>query len=630
MRVPSGATTAAIVVVHPMYVFFEDDGQCKAGTILADNDSSLQVEAASGKRLKIKAANVLLRFNEPTPAALLTGAQKLAAELDPDFLWQVSGEEDFGVADLARDYFGHTPLPAETAAVTFTLHAAPMYFYKRGKGRFRKAPADALKAALASVERKRQETRQTEEWVAELSVRRLPAAFASKLSMLLYKPDKNAIEWKALSSACTALHSNPVALLADCGAIPSTHDYHFNRFLLEVFPQGIAFPPHAVPFIAEDLPLAEVRAFSIDDVTTTEIDDAFSVRDLPNGHYEVGIHIAAPALGIARDTPLDAVARSRLSTVYMPGRKITMLPDDVVAAFTLQEGTTVPAVSLYVEVAPDGSVLRQTSRVNRVPIATNLRLDAIDDGFAEDLPAPDDPPWNAELRVLWKIAQKLSAQRGKPDINRVDYNFYVDWSAGPDGRVSVVPRMRGSPLDKLISELMILVNNSWGKLLAEAKAPGLYRTQSGGKVKMSLRPGEHQGLGLAHYLWASSPLRRYSDLINQRQLLAVLAQAKPPYATSDAELFAALTDFELTYAQYAEFQERMEYYWCLRWLAQEAATTATATVIRDNLVRFERLPLVLRLADMPSLPAETAVRIGILRIDLLTPTLECQYLGTVA
>ena len=132
--------------------------------------------------------------------------------------------------------------------------------------------------------------------------------------------------------------------------------------------------------------------------------------------------------------------------------------------------------------------------------------------------------------MLWKVAQKLPPTRGKPDINRVDYNFYVDWDTGPDGHVTVVPRMRGSPVDKLVSELMILVNNTWGKVLVGRARAGLYRTQSGGKVKMSTRPGEHQGLGLAHYLWASSPLRRYSDLVNQRQLLAVLANEKPPYA----------------------------------------------------------------------------------------------------
>src|SRR6185369_3408971 len=173
-----------------MHVFFEDDGQLKAGTVLADNDTSLQVEAASGKRLKIKAAAVLLRFAEPSPAALNLEAQKLAVELDPDFLWQVSGEDEFGFADLAREYYGRTPAPPESAAVALALAHAPMYFYKRGKGRYRKAPPDALKAALASVERKLRESEQMASWVAELRAGRLPDALRDALPMLLYRPDK--------------------------------------------------------------------------------------------------------------------------------------------------------------------------------------------------------------------------------------------------------------------------------------------------------------------------------------------------------------------------------------------------------------------------------------------------------
>ena len=614
-----------------MHVFFEDDGQLKAGTVLADNDASLQVEAVSGKRLKIKAAAVLLRYAEPAPGTLLSDAQTLAAELDANFLWEVSSDDEFGFADLAREYFGHAPKPVEAAALALALAASPMHFYKRGKGRYRRAPPEALAAALASVERKKREALQIAHWSDELRARRLPEPLRAKLAMLLYKPDKNALEWKALAAACEALHTNPVALLADCGAIASSHEYHFDAFLVQAFPQGTEFRAWGTLLPAPELPISDVRAFSIDDATTTEIDDAFSVHALPNGNWRVGIHIAAPALAIARGSLLDAIARERLSTVYMPGRKITMLPDDVVDAFTLAQSHTPPSLSLYAEIAPDGTLVRHETRAERIPVAANLRLDAIGDAFANDLPSPADPPWTPELRVLWKFAQARSADRGKADFARIDYSFYVDWDApspvGEPGRVRIVPRPRGSPLDKIVSELMIFVNSTWGKLLADARAAGLYRTQANGKVKMSTRPAEHQGLGLAHYLWASSPLRRYSDLVNQRQLLSVMAGEKPPYADNDAELHASLADFEATYSQYAEFQDRMEHYWCLRWLLQEGVTETTATVLRENLVRFDRLPLVLRLPDLPSLAPQTSVRVGIGRIGLLTSTLECRYAG---
>jgi len=610
-----------------MHVFFEDDGQLKAGTVLADNATSLQVEAASGKRLKIKAGAVLLRFDAPSPSALNAEAQKLATELDPNFLWEVSADDEFGFADLAHEYHGRAPAAPESAAVAIALANAPMYFYKRGKGRYRKAPPDALKSALASVERKLRESEQMASWEGDLRAHRLPDPLRAKLPMLLYKPDKNTLEWKALSAACDALRTNPVALLAQCGAIPSSHDYHYNAFLAQAFPRGIEFPPWGTLSPVPEIPLADVRAFSIDDHTTTEIDDAFSVRELANGHHEIGIHIAAPALGIARGSPLDAIARSRLSTVYMPGRKITMLPDAAIGAFTLSAGQTPPALSLYAEVAPDGALVRHETRVNRVPVAANLRLDEIGDAFASATLSASDPRWSPELRVLWRFAQALGVQRGKADFARTEYSFYVDWNAAPEGKVAIVPRPRGSPQDKLVAELMIFTNSTWGRLLADAHAAGLYRVQSNGKVKMSTQPGEHQGLGLSHYLWASSPLRRYSDLLNQRQLIAAVAGEKPPYTENDAELHAALADFETTYSTYAEVQDRLEHYWCLRWLLQEGLTEIPATVIRDGLVRFDRLPLVVRLPDLPGLAPETAVRVAIGRIDLLGATLECRYAG---
>ena len=609
-----------------MHVFFEDDGAFKAGTVLVDNDTSLQVEAASGKRLKIKAANVLLRFADPSPSVLLTEAQVLAGTLDPNFLWEVSGEGDFGFADLAADYFGRAPRPAEAAALALCLHASPMHFYKKGKGRYKAAPDEALKAALAGVERKRREAEEIAGYASELSAHRLPVALRDKLPMLLYRPDKQAIETRALLLACESLKTNPLALLAAAGAIPSTHDYHFNGFLFEAFPRGYAFPPvPELPAIPE-LPLAPVRAFSIDDAATTEIDDAFSVRALPGGNVEIGIHIAAPALAIARGSALDAMARSRLSTVYMPGRKLTMLPEPAIARFSLAAGAPHPALSLYVEIDADGTPIARSTRLERVPIAANLRLDAIGEAFAEP-PSPDEPEWTADLRSLWALARKLESARGKSDAARTDYSFNVDWDAAPDGRVAIVPRPRGSPLDKLVAELMIHVNETWGALLAQAGMPGLYRVQQMGKVRMSTRPEPHQGLGVAQYLWSSSPLRRYSDLVNQRQLLAAIAGQPAPYAQGDAELFAAMTDFEQTYAQYGEFQNRMEHYWCLRWLLQENIEAAPATVLRDNLVRFDAIPLYLRVADLPVLPSDTRVVIAIGRVDLLAATIETRYLA---
>ena len=242
----------------------------------------------------------------------------------------------------------------------------------------------------------------------------------------------------------------------------------------------------------------------------------------------------------------------------------------------------------------------------------------------EDLNDHDELRHDLLMAVL---AGKLEALRGKSadsNAQQMDYNFHVE-----DDRISISERRRGSPIDKVVSELMIFVNSEWGKLLAEHKAAGIYRTQSGGKVKMSTVPGPHQGLGVAQYLWSSSPLRRYVDLINQRQITAVLRGETPPYAPNDPAIFAAMRDFDAAYAVYNEFQRGMERYWCLRWLLQEHVTLSKAQVLRDNLVKFEGIPLYVRVPSLPDLEMGSRVLLEIEGIDLIDNLVKASYKGPV-
>ncbi|MDB5960029.1 MAG: ribonuclease, partial [Massilia sp.] len=434
-----------------MNLFFEESGDFKVGTVLSQAGEAYQVEMPSGKRTKVKVKDVLLQYEKPAPAELLEAAKAIALDADLEFLWEVAGEEEFGFAELAADYFGHTPLPFEAAGLILALHGAPIYFYKKGRGRYKAAPEQSLRAAQAGIEKKKQQGLIQAAYVEELKAGTLPAAMRPQVAQLLFKPDKNSIEYKALETACNELHTSAPRLMLATGGIESAKALHMARFLFENFPRGAGFPAIAVPATPAGLPLADVAAFSIDDVTTTEIDDAFSVTVRDDGTIRVGIHIAAPGLAIKPDDAIDKMARSRMSTVYMPGDKITMLPDDVVEAFTLAEGRACPAISLYATLDANLTVVATETRAEMVPIAANLRHNDLDAVVNEETLASGEGeyPHKMELLQLWQWALKLEAGRMarreafglRPEQNnRVDYNFYVD-----DDVVSVVKRKRGAP-----------------------------------------------------------------------------------------------------------------------------------------------------------------------------------------
>ena len=624
-----------------MFLLFEEAGKFMAGRVLSEAESSAQVELDSGKRVKVKAANYLLKFEKPLPAALMASAHTISQSIELELAWEFSPEEEFGFADLAREYFSANATLEQQAGTLVRLFESPHYFRRAGKGRFRKAPADIIALALAAIEKKKQIALQTAQWVKDLSDGECPAAIREQLYKILFKPDKNAPEYKAVVEASRATHLGPLELLIKAGAIDSPYQFHWRRFLLENFPKGTGFPKLEAPLIKDELPLSTARAFSIDDSATTEIDDALSVQGLGTGTIIVGIHIAAPALAIQPGSPIDVVGRNRLSTVYMPGYKVTMLPDDVVQTYTLMEGRDCPAVSLYVTL--DEATLEITStetKLERVHIGANLRHDQLDAIVtAEWLENPEylhqiDPQplqhKREQLSFLHRLAKDLKAKRevvrGKPEnFNRPDYNFKLVGNDGaePQGteQVQISIRMRGAPLDLIVSEAMILANSTWGSWMAELGVPGIYRSQAsmlpGVKVRMGTRALPHAGLGVKSYAWSSSPLRRYTDLVNQWQIIACARHGKTaalvaPFKPKDADLFSIISSFDSAYFAYNDYQRAIERFWTLKFVQQNRVTELTATVFKDNMVRADDLPLVLPVMGAAGLPrgARVLVRLG--------------------
>ena len=616
-----------------MNIFYEESGQFKVAAIVQKNDATYQVDTQHGKRTKVKANNVFAEFDGDM-AAFLENAQAQAADIDTDLLWEVCGEEEFSAEAIAEEYYGHAPTKTELAATLIALYAAPMYFYKKAKGVFKAAPEETLKQALAAIERKKQQDAQIDAWAEALKRGEMPSEIAADLKIILHAPDKQSLTYKAFTKAADALKTSAYELAKKTGGITSIPQYLQDGFEIKYFPKGTGFPDLALPEMP-DLPKADVTAFSIDDESTTEVDDALSLTDLGNGTKRVGIHIAAPSLAVAQGDQMEKNIMERLSTVYFPGGKITMLPENWIAAFSLDAGAYRPAVSIYFDVDGEFNVGEPTCKIEAVNIAENLRIQTIEPHFNAEtgLDEAGEMMFAHHQDLIWfyQFAVALQKARGKYEPDRApqyDYSIELDEA----GKVSVVRRERGSPIDMLVSEMMILANSTWAQMLHDNDLPGLFRVQPSGKVRMSTKSEPHIGMGVQHYGWFTSPLRRAADYINQKQLLSLIDDsAEPLFQQSDAELFAALRDFDTAYAAYADFQRQMEAYWSLVYLQQQGTSELTATILKEDLVRIEGLPLVTRATGIPfdALP-KTQVLLKITELDPEKQFIALNYVKAVA
>ena len=637
-----------------MNLLYEEGGDIKIATVQSASGTgdaeSWQATSLSGKKIKLKAKEVWLRFEKPEAQAAIDEAGTLTADIDLQLLWDCAPDEEFGLVDVAQEYFGSQATIPQQVALAIALQGAPVFFRRKGRGRFQRAPLEQLQAGLAALERKQKELEQQSVWQQELVGGTFPETLKSSAKQLLFSPDKNTSAYKALIAACTETGESPAQLMIRCGAIDSPLAYHQGLFLKAHFPNGADHNPAvgvdqaAYASAIAELPVAQVQAFSIDDSGTTEIDDALSVTSIEGGH-RIGIHIAAPGLAIAKDDPLDQVARNRMSTAYFPGDKITMLPDSVIEQFSLDEGMPRPALSIYVDIDSQSVVNRETlqMRAEMVPMAANLRLEDIEHLVSEESLADESAsyPYRKELAILWQAAKHLHAGRqekrvanglraeqlGLVDPNALarDFHFQIQEVDGVQ-RVDILPRQRGSILDTIVAEWMIFCNSASGQLLADHGLPGLFRTQKGWgplRTRMQTTPGPHEGLGLDYYAWCTSPLRRYSDLVNQWQLIAlakhgVTAKMVAPFPPRDATLMGIAADFESCYQAYGEFQDRLEKYWCLRWITQDGESkTVYVRHLKEGMSRVELVPLHLPIPELATHPRMTRAEVVIADVDLL-------------
>ena len=413
-----------------------------------------------------------------------------------------------------------------------------------------------------------------------------------------------------------------------CGAIPSTHDYHFNRFLFEAFPRGIDFPPLPDPLPPPELPHAPARAFSIDDAATTEIDDAFSVRPLANGNLEIGIHIAAPALAIPRGTPLDAVARVAAVDGVHAGPQdhhAAGCGDRLFFAGARRRASGAVAVRRDDARRHAGQARHATgARADRRQPAPRCHRRPLRAGRGARA-SPNGPTSCARCGGSRRSSNRRAA---RTTCARTDYTFHVDWDAAADGRVTIVSAPARLAARQARRRADDPRQRALGRAARRRGPAGAVSHAADGQGQDEHAAGAAPGarrraIPVVEFAAASiqrpdqsAPAAGRDRAAHPRHTAMATPSCSPPWPTSRSPTPS-------TPSSRAGWSTTGACAGCSR----KRSTSPRRPSLRDNLVRFDAVPLYVRVADLPASPPETRVRLGMGRIDLLAATIEMHLFG---
>jgi exoribonuclease II len=319
-----------------------------------------------------------------------------------------------------------------------------------------------------------------------------------------------------------------------------------------------------------DLPL-----MTIDGPGTFDFDDALSIESRGD-NFLLGIHIADVGHFIAKGDPIDQEVAARGSSIYMPDQRISMLPDCLALGIcSLKAGEDRPALSTLVTVSARGAIIDFEIVPSLIRVKHQMTYQDVD-----TLAAADE-----SLKILHAIAQGYRDHRldnGAMPISLPEIHIGVNSGGTPE----IFRTDRESPSHLLVSELMILANDLAARFLTGRNLPAVFRSQPEPRERLFDRdqgslfqnwmqrkqisrfaltstPEAHSGLGLPAYVTCTSPIRKYYDLVTQRQVRAGLG-LETPYSTREVELIIA--SLAETMALVGRIQFRRHRYWLLKHL----------------------------------------------------------------
>lgn len=637
-----------------------DQGGLHPGFVVREQGDKLLVRDPAGRERTITRELVMMRHGaarteaDADPAARIAALEQekaaLRIELDLTLLWEVVQEQGraFSAENLAELFFGRRS-SAGAAVMLEALIADRIYFVRRNREFMVRSPeqVERLRMQESRVRMRSEEGRRTRDLLSAIiandpGANRIVASseevapLIAELQRYLKNPSTRSQELTVmLGQAASDVDPVEVAyeILERLGAAPAAPRFAAIGALATEFSEAAQIEAaSAVPIerAAIDGPVA----FTIDDEETLEVDDALSCEVTADGRLRVGIHIALVADFVVRGGAMDREAAARATTVYLPETTVRMLPDEICCRrASLVAGETHPVLSTSVLLGPHGELLDSVISPGNLRIGLRLsyaQADRILSGAEEA-----DCEVAAALRRLHEAALELRERRKRAGailIQRREPKVRVQ---GDEIEIEIIDN-NNSPSRLLVAEFMVLNNFVAASYAAEHRIPLIYRVQPTAgdagavRARLSVYPEFHAGAGLQRYAQLSSPIRRYADLVLQRQLVSALADSSAPPYDADG-ILAVLANTENAEAEAKELERRARRYWILRYLQRHAVgRELAATVTRDG-VSAELDDYAVRgaLRGAPNVSSQTQILIRIARVDPLRGWLSFDYLATV-
>jgi exoribonuclease II len=630
-------------------VEYLDQGRFRAGLVVREQDRHLALADANGREKLIGRDLVLVRYTDrkadPSNLAdvladLEHERAALAAELDLNLLWEVVREQGrtFTADELAEFFFGRRSAAAASVMLEALL-SDRLYFTRRHMEFQARAPEQVqrLRIQEEKIRMRSDEFREMQRVIRQI-LHGAPdispeeaAPIVAKLKPYVENPSTRSRDITAvLEQAAADIEPVEAAfeILDRLGEAPKLPRFGTIAGLKAEFPDAVVTEA-AHPAPPERLESDGGFSITIDDEETVEIDDALSCESGADGSIRVRVHIALVADFVAKDSAMDREAAHRATTVYLPETTVRMLPDAISCeAASLIAGQSRPVMTTDVTISSDGEILDASIYPARIKISQRLNYERADQILA-------DPEFSGELAdtlaKLNRAASQLRERRRRAGallIQRREAKVRVR-----EGDIQIELLDTASPSRLLVGEFMVLSNYVAARYAADHRIPIIYRTQplssgdfAGQKPRLSLYPEYHAGIGLDYYAQFSSPIRRYADLVLQRQMIAALA-TPDRFSYSQEELLAVLAGAENAEAEGRELERRAKRYWILRYLERHAADAELPAVVTREGVSAELADYGVRgtLHGAPHVPAGGTIVVQIARVDPLRGWLTMDY-----